>query len=255
MQAFAEAVILSLVVSAFVASLLFFFYSTAVNGTELPLRLYTQVKRKYREHSRKKRVKERLEEFKTASGSRPSLLVSSLLFSLFLLVVFALLFKLAFFSAVTSDSMRPTFERGDLVAMQKIQTTPKEGDIIMFERPDFLLPFIHRVVAVTEEKGGKRKVRTKGDACERVDPWVLPEGAVEAKAVQLGGRAVVLKDVGNYFILDARERRIGRYGLEYTFMKNIFFILRMYGYAFCVLAIIGYLVLTIREMQTRKRRE
>ena len=60
MQAFAEAVILSLVVSVFVASLLFFFYSTAVNGTELPLRLYTQVKRKYREHSRKKRGKERL---------------------------------------------------------------------------------------------------------------------------------------------------------------------------------------------------
>jgi len=65
--------------------------------------------------------------------------------------------------------------------------------------------------------------------------------------VQIGGKPIVLKDVGNYFILDTREMRYGKYGLEYTFVKNVFSVIRMYGYALCVISILAYVILTLRE--------
>lgn len=243
MQPFIEAIILTIALSVFIAAIFFILYSTVVKGSESPLRLYNRFKKLCKEHSRNRRVKERMTEYKTISGvGKPSFIRSALPFSLFLIVIFVLLFKLVFFTAVTSDSMRPTFKKGDLVAMQKIATTPEEGDIIMFERPEYLLPITHRVVAVTDSG-----VRTMGDARGSVDSWVVPEGEILGKAVQVGEKPVVLKDVGNYFILDTREVRIGKYGSEYSFMKNVFSVIRVYGYALCVISIIGYVIVTLRE--------
>lgn len=243
MQPFIEALILTIAVSTFIAMLFFIFYLTAVKGSDSPLRLYTRFKRGYREHSQKKRVKEKMTDYKSISGvGKPSFIRASLPFSLFLIVIFVLLFKLVFFTAITANSMQPTFKQGDLVAMQKIATTPKQGDIITFERPEYLLPITHRVVAVTETG-----VRTQGDARGSVDPWIVPEGEIKAKAVQVGGKPIILKDVGNYFILDAREMRYGKFGLEYTFVKNVFSVIRVYGYALCIICIIGYVILTLRE--------
>jgi len=243
MQPFIEAIILTVAFSAFIASIFFIFYFTAVKGSESPLRLYNRFKNIYKEHSRKKRVKEKMAEYKAFSGvGKPSLLRSAIPFSLFLIVIFVLLFKFAFFTAITSNSMQPAFKKGDLVAMQKISTTPEEGDIIMFERPEYMLPITHRVVAVTDSG-----VRTRGDARGRVDPWVVPEEAIIGKVVQIGEKPIVLKDVGNYFILETREMRIGKYGSEYAFVKNIFSVIRVYGYALCVISILGYVILSLRE--------
>ncbi|MHC1636423.1 MAG: signal peptidase I [Candidatus Methanospirareceae archaeon] len=162
-----------------------------------------------------------------------------------MLLIFSL--KLVFFVAITSDSMQPTFKRGDLVLMQRISTSPKVGDIIMFERPEYMLPITHRVIAVTEWGA-----RTKGDARLRADPWVVPKNEIMGKVVQIGGKPIVLEDVGNYFILDAREMRYGKYGLEYTFVKNVFRVIRLYGYAICVISIISYVILTLREARWKR---
>jgi signal peptidase I len=241
MDPFIQAIISTGAVSAFIAVLFFIVYLAAVKGSESPLRLYNRFKNGFTEHSRKKRAKEKMTEYRFLSV-KPSLFRTSLFFSLFLFVIFLLLFNLVFFTAVTSDSMQPAFQRGDLVAMQKVYTTPEEGDIIMFNRPEYQLPVTHRVVAVTD--GG---VRTQGDARGRADPWIIPEGEIEAKAVQLGGQTVVIKDIGNYFIIETRDMRYGKYGTEYTFIKNAFLTIRLYGYAFCIMAILGYLWLTIQE--------
>ncbi len=247
MQPFIAAIILTIAVSVFIAAIFFILYLTTVKGSDSPLRLYNRFKKGYRKHSQKKRVEEKMTEYKAFSGvGKPSFIRSALPFSLFLIVILVLLFKLVFFTAVTSDSMQPTFKKGDLVAMQKIATTPKEGDIIMFERPEYMLPVTHRVVAVTDSG-----VRTMGDARGRTDPWVVPEGEIMGKAVQVGEKPVVLKDMGNYFILDTREMRYGKYGLEYSFMKNVFAMIRVYGYALCVISIIGYVILTLREGKRR----
>lgn len=244
MQPFIAAILSTVAVSACIAAISFTYYQVVVNGSESPVHPYRFLKKLCKERSRNKRVKEKMEEFKAVSiTGREPVLGSTLVFSVFLIIILMLFFNLVFFTAITSDSMRPTFERGDLVAMQKIATTPEEGDIIMFERPYYMLPITHRVVAVTD--GG---VRTQGDARGITDPWIVPEEAIEAKALQLGGKPVVIKDIGDYFILDTSEMRYdSRYGTEYAFMKNVFLTIRLYGYVFCILAILGYLWLTIKE--------
>ncbi len=246
MHPFIEAIVLTVTVSAFIAVIALLFYLLVVHGVESPLRFYNRLKKLCREHSRKKRVEEKINEYKTVSGvNRPSLIHSSLPFAMFIFVILALLFKLVFFTAVTSDSMQPTFARGDLVLMQKIDTTPKEGDIIMFKRPEYMLPITHRVVWAKDDLA-----RTRGDARGRADPWVVHKEEIMGKAVQIGGKPVVLKDIGNYFILDTREMRYGKYGLEYTFMKNVFSVIRVYGYALCVISILGYVILTLKEARS-----
>jgi signal peptidase len=247
MQPFIEAIILTVAVSAFIAAIFFILYSIAVKGYESPLRLYNRFKKGYREHSRNKRVKEKMTEYKSVSKEgRVPILSTAIVLSLFVIIVFALLFDVIFFVAITSDSMQPTFKKGDLVLMQKISTTPKEGDIILFERPNYMLSITHRVVAVTDSG-----VRTGGDARRSVDAWVVHEEEIMAKALQVGGKPVVLKDMGNYFILETREARVGKYGLEYAFWKNVFLVIRMYGYALCIMAVIGYVILTLREAKKR----
>jgi signal peptidase len=215
-----------------------------LNGSESPGHPYRFFKKRYKERSRNKRVNELMEEFKKVSiAGRKPVLGSTLVFSLYLIIILMLFFNLVFVTAITSDSMQPTFKRGDLVAMQKIYTTPEEGDIIMFERPEHMLPITHRVVAVTDGI-----VRTQGDARGITDPWIVSEGEIEAKAVQLGGKTIVIKDVGDYFILDTSEMRYDpRYGTEYSFIKNVFLTIQLYGYAFCIIAILGYVWLTIKE--------
>ncbi len=247
MEPFLEAIILTVAVSAFIAAIFYIFYLVIVKGSDAPLQFYNHLKKGYREHSRTKRVKEKMYEYETISGMhRPSLLGSTIVFSIFVVIISLLLFKVVFFTAVTSGSMSPTFERGDLVLMQRIHPEPVVGDIIMLQRAEYMLPVTHRVVSVTE--GG---VRTKGDATGRVDPWIIPEEEITAKAVQIGEKPVVLKDVGDYFILDPKEMRIGKYGSEYTLVKNIFLTMRVYGYALCIIAILGYVLLSLREAKVK----
>ncbi|MGB7001791.1 MAG: signal peptidase I [Halobacteriota archaeon] len=248
MEPFIEAVITVIALSAFIAGLFYVFYLAAVKGSESPLRLYHRFERGYREHSRTKKVKEKMTEYRTISGvGQASFLRATVPFTLFIAVILILLFKLVFFTAIVSDSMQPTFKKGDLVLMQKIATVPEEGDIIMFEHKDIMLPITHRAISVTDEGS-----RTMGDARGVKDPWLVQNEAVIAKAVQIGGRPIVLEDVGNYFILDTNEMGYNpKYGSEYTFMKNLFSMLRLYGYVVCVIAVLGYVLLSLTE---RKRR-
>ena len=239
-----EALIFGFILSVVIALVYYTLYLVVAKGFESPIRLSNSFKSWYRKHARNKSVKNKMYEYETISGMhKPSLLGSTIAFAILVLIISLLLFKVVFFTVVTSGSMSPALERGDLVLMQRIQTEPAVGDIITLEREEIRLPITHRVVAVTEEG-----VRTKGDARGRVDPWLVPEEEIKAKAVVLGETPVVLKDIGNKFILDAsKQTYVGRYGTEYSFMKNLFSTLKMYGYVFCIIAILGYVILTIKE--------
>lgn len=249
MEPVIEAVITVIAVSVFMAGLFYVFYLAAVKGSESPLRLYKRFDRGYREHSRNKKVKEKMAEYRTFSSvGAPSLLRSVLPFCLFIAVIIIILFKLVFFTAIVSNSMQPTFKKGDLVLMQKISTVPEEGDIIMFEQEDIMLPVTHRVIAVTD-KGTK----TGGDARGVTDAWLVQNEAIVAKAVQIGGGPIVVEDIGNYFILETGEMGYDpKYGSEYTLMRNIFSMLHLYGYVVCVIAVMGYALLTLNEMKRRR---
>lgn len=70
------------------------------------------------------------------------------------------------FFVVSSRSMVPTLEIGDILVIQDGATFSdlKRGDLIVFYRPlirDLII--VHRVVAITDA-GGERLVTTKGDA-------------------------------------------------------------------------------------------
>jgi signal peptidase len=99
---------------------------------------------------------------------------------LLLLVVLAVpLFFSGRVAVVLSSSMEPNMPLGALVVTMPVAPEEiKVGDIITFTPywdPDVTMS--HRVVEILTE--GRFAFRTKGDANENVDPWVVP--AEEAK--------------------------------------------------------------------------
>ncbi len=238
-------VITAIIATAIAALVYYALYQVVAKGWELPIHIYDYLKGLYGRYSRKRRVKERLFKYETVSGMhKPSLLGTSVVLSVFTVVILLLLFKMLFFAVVTTDSMRPTFARGDLVFMQRIHVDPRPGDIIMYDKPAYTLPITHRVIEVTDWG-----VKTKGDARTFADPWVIPKQEIKGEALQVGGKPIVIKSVGNYFILDPSKMGIGRFGSEYLFAKKILMTIKMYGYAICIIALMGYLILTLREMR------
>jgi signal peptidase I len=79
--------------------------------------------------------------------------------------------------AVFSDSMDPTFYKGDMIVVQGIEDA-SVGDIIVFNVPDRAYPIIHRVNEITPDG-----IRTKGDNNLYVDPWRISEDDIYGKAV------------------------------------------------------------------------
>ncbi len=236
-------VISAIIASAIAIVIYYIIYLTLVKGFVVPIHIFHSFTGLYERYGRNKRLKERMYEYEAVSGMhKPSLFGSSVVVSILTVIIVILLFKIVFFAVVTSDSMSPTFERGDLILMQRIHIDPRVGDIVMLENRESILPITHRVVAVTKEG-----VRTKGDARAFADPWLVSKHEIRGEAVQIHGSPIILKAIGNYFILNPKEMGIGRYGSEYMFIKNLFLVIRMYGYALCIISISGYLLLTVME--------
>jgi signal peptidase len=79
--------------------------------------------------------------------------------------------------AVFSESMLPTFEKGDMIIVQG-GTQINVGDIVVYDAPSYKYPIIHRVISVSEEG-----ITTKGDHNSAADPWVTPASKVHGKAI------------------------------------------------------------------------
>ena len=79
--------------------------------------------------------------------------------------------------AVLSNSMLPTFARGDAVIMKKIDKKDlkklKKGTILYYSKEGRLI--VHRIVSVKHTDDGKVEVTTKGDNGNADDPWVITE--------------------------------------------------------------------------------
>ena len=73
--------------------------------------------------------------------------------------------------AVLSGSMSPTFNRGDAVVVNKLNTTEKyelkEGDIIQFVSGTKYV--VHRIVEITNDEYGNKLFVTKGDHNNTID--------------------------------------------------------------------------------------
>ncbi len=79
------------------------------------------------------------------------------------------------FLVVTSGSMRPTLNIGDLLILSK-PTELKEGDIIAFKHERIII--VHRIYEISE-KG----IKTKGDALPNPDFWIVNPSDVLGKVI------------------------------------------------------------------------
>lgn len=87
------------------------------------------------------------------------------------------------FNTILSESMTPTLTMGGVIGLQNVE--PEEvrvGDIIGFKLEGMDTPVCHRVVEVVRTVEGVG-FRTKGDASEDVDSWVVKPGNLLGKVI------------------------------------------------------------------------
>jgi signal peptidase I len=82
------------------------------------------------------------------------------------------------FDPVVSGSMEPTIKTGATIAIARVDPARVHvGDIIGFRVPGIDKPICHRVTEVVSSTAGYG-FRTRGDANEDPDPWVVSPGDV-----------------------------------------------------------------------------
>lgn len=104
---------------------------------------------------------------------------------------------------VSSNSMVPAFERGDLVITRAVQAL-RIGDTITFRKYGQLVT--HRVIALGREPG---TFETRGDANTASDPWTITQADV------VGRVQTVVHRAGFPLLLmgDVRGRALVGYGI------------------------------------------
>jgi signal peptidase len=149
-----------------------------------------------------------------------------------IILILAFGVKLIVFTVVISDSMKPEFQRGDLVMTQAISKDLQVGDIITFEAIGVKNTVTHRVIGVNNIM-----VATKGDNNPFPDDYGTTINDVISKAVVIGGHPVVIKGVGSLFILDfSKEGKLGKFGDQYEFLQKMFMTIRTWGYVITIIA-------------------
>jgi len=138
---------------------------------------------------------------------RNELLKTALVLALVVLAEYAVFFglKVAFqteylpFHPVSSESMVPTLNVGDLIIVRGVNPElATVGTIIVFHSPtNHEMLIVHRVVNINSQ-GGKLYFETKGDNNPTKDPWPVPEGnlvgVVIGKVAYLGYVILALKE-------------------------------------------------------------
>lgn len=226
-----------LIFSAILAALFYASYRTVVRGGQSQFHKLVDIANAINMRSYKNRVDAKLKHYREATEKTG---IISTMIPVIIVVVVAYLFynQMIFFAVIGTGSMEPALMTGDLVLIQNIHTEPQTGDIIMFKTNTVLIPVIHRVVGVS-----RSGFRTKGDARKRTDDWIVSEDQIRGKAVVIGGKPVVVKTFGEYFIEDAREGGMyTKYGREYGFVKELVQSVKSLGLVIFFVCVLMYLL-------------
>ena len=89
------------------------------------------------------------------------------------------------FDVMESGSMSPKIHVGDLVVSSRSNDI-KENDLARYYEPNRTIPTIHRVIRI-EDRDGETVYRTKGDANQTEDLYILPESAYKQKVIMVVG--------------------------------------------------------------------
>ena len=156
----------------------------------------------------------------------------TILLIVLIVVILVFAFKMIFFTAVISDSMKPEFQRGDLVMSQAIFKDPEVGDIITFNAKGILNSVTHRVTNVNGIY-----ITTKGDNNPTADDYGTTKNDILAKAITIKGHPIVLGGIGSFFILDfSKEGKLNKFGDQFDFMQKMFTTIRTWGYVITIIA-------------------
>lgn len=202
---------------------------------------------KFKKNLSQKNVKTNLENYKR-SFKVPKKSSKYIYILLNTLVTAYILYNYIFFAAVLSGSMAPTFDRGDMVLMQKFDIDPQIGDIILFQPSTFGKDQVvtHRVYSITPSG-----IKTKGDA-RPVDNWVIDQESIYSEAILIGGKPIVIKNIGYYFIDETPNTS---YPGEFGFIKSIMMKSKELGLLIFAVAIILFILLSVNDSIKRKKKK
>ena len=101
--------------------------------------------------------------------------------------------------AIGSNSMHPTYKRGDAVVFEKLENKEmlEEKDIIVFEKDGVIV--LHRIIKIEYTEAGNRKYITKGDNNNIADEGFITDediiGVYKFKIYKIGYPSVWLQEL------------------------------------------------------------
>ena len=199
--------------------------------------------RNHIKNSRQKKVDFHVLRYKETLTRKPTSTISVVIPLVISLIVALIVYNYVFFSVPVSNSMLPTFARGDLILYQTYNTTPEIGDIIMFKVLGKDMPVTHRVYS---KKLGF--IQTKGDN-GGIDPWSLYPQSIMAKAIMVKGEPVVIKNVGSYV---TGELQSGSENAVFKAMSAFIKKGREAGLAIFSICMLLYLIISAYDMSTHR---
>jgi len=155
---------------------------------------------------------------------------------------YIILNQLVFFAIITTGSMSPTLEVKDLVLIQNLKIDPQQGDIIKFETKEAPMPVIHRIYSVSEDE-----IKTKGDAVEFADDWILKKEQIQGQAVLFQGKPIIVKNIGEYLLFDPNNIQITKYGSEMYRVSQIIKNIKNLGLIIFIICILLYIFINFKS--------
>jgi signal peptidase len=108
--------------------------------------------------------------------------IALLIFCMIQGILYAVLGVFPPYRVISSGSMEPVYQEGDIIFIKKIPPLSIDsGDIIVFESRQGTIPIVHRVTEIIEEDGTHFFV-TKGDNNPFADSYYDP-GVPESKII------------------------------------------------------------------------
>lgn len=202
--------------------------------------------KKFSKHDPEKSIREHLTRFR-GSADRQRILPTLIPLIITVALSYILLNKILFFAIITSGSMSPTLEVKDLVLMQDLKIDIGKGDIVMFETKEANMPVIHRVYSVQ----GKA-IRTKGDASQLVDDWVIDKNQIKGKAILFQGKPVIMENLGVYLLYNPDEIRVTNYGSEIYRISQIVKNFKKLGLSIFIICVSIYIITNFTRLGNKR---
>ena len=217
------------------------FYRIHVNNSLIHIRFINSIMGEKSYKTQIKIVKPQMKRYHELS-KRPKILPVIIPLIITGLTAYIILNQLIFLAIITSGSMSPTLEVKDLVLIQNLKIDPQQGNIIMFETKEATMPVIHRIYSVSGDE-----IRTKGDAVESADKWILKKDQIQGQAVLFQGKPIIVKNIGEYLLFDSNNVQITKYGSEMYRVSQIIKNIKDLGLIIFIICILLYIFINFKS--------